>query len=316
MNLRDTALTAYYYGSLPLRWLQSSTGASPVSILFYHRVSDRHANDWTMSCDMFQQQMDHLQQHYQLVTLQQAQQLLNGQATFAKPAVCVTFDDGYADNVDFALPLIIDRQIPCTYFVSQHHVATGEPFAHDVARDCPLPPNTIAELRDMSEAGIEIGSHTRNHVDLGTVTNTNVLYDEVISAGIELGGAIGQRIRYFAFPFGLHRNLHPLAFAMCQAAGYEGVCSAYGGYNFAGDDAFHLQRIHADGCMIRLKNWLSVDPRKLRLVERYEYRGDSSFQAWISRSAALRDHRAGMPFPSASAVHGSTAPLPPTAAQG
>ena len=51
---------------------------------------------------------------------------------------------------------------------------------------------------------------------------------------------------------------------MAKKAGYAGVCSAYGGYNFPGDDPFHLQRIAGDGTMIRLKNWVTLDPRKLR----------------------------------------------------
>ena len=58
---------------------------------------------------------------------------------------------------------------------------------------------------------------------------------------------------------------------LARECGYEGVCSAYGGYNFPGDDAFHLQRIHADDDMIRLKNWVTVDPRKLKKHRRFTY---------------------------------------------
>ena len=79
-------------------------------------------------------------------------------------------------------------------------------------------------------------------------------------------------MRYFAFPFGQHKNLNPNAFALAKESGFEGVCSAYGGYNFAGDDPFHLQRIHVDNDLIRLKNWVTVDARKLAMVKRYEYR--------------------------------------------
>lgn len=290
MNLRDLALATYYYGSLPYRRMRWSAETAPVCVLFYHRVSDRHPNPWTMSNEMFQRQIDYLQEHCELVTLERAQRLVRGEDRCSRPAVSITFDDGYGDNVDFALPLIIDRSIPCTYFVSQQHVTYGEPFPHDTARGCPLPPNTIAELRDMAEAGIEIGGHTRTHADLGTISDEQQLYDEVISAAAELAASVGQPIRYFAFPFGLPANLHPAAFAMAESAGYEGVCSAYGGYNFTGDDAFHLQRIHADPCMLRFKNWLSVDPRKLRMVERYDYRQQPDYLAWNYRSAALKGH--------------------------
>jgi hypothetical protein len=78
-------------------------------------------------------------------------------------------------------------------------------------------------------------------------------------------------VRYFAFPFGQYADLNESVFKTARQAGYEAICSAYGGYNFPGDDPFHLQRIHADDDMIRFKNWLSVDPRKLK-VRRYTLR--------------------------------------------
>ncbi len=67
----------------------------------------------------------------------------------------------------------------------------------------------------------------------------------------------------------------PAAFAAARDAGYECVCSAYGGYNFPGDDPFHLQRIPADTVMLRMKNWLTVDPCKLS-IPRYDYAAQSS----------------------------------------
>src|SRR5206468_851008 len=69
----------------------------------------------------------------------------------------------------------------------------------------------------------------------------------------------------FAFPYGQHENLSAEAIRIAFEARYAGVCSAYGGYNFPGDDSFHLRRFHADCEFIRFKNWLTVDPRKLRM---------------------------------------------------
>ena len=57
---------------------------------------------------------------------------------------------------------------------------------------------------------------------------------------------------------------------MAYEAGYRGVCSAYGGYNFPGDDPFHLKRFHADEQFIRFKNWMTIDPRKLRMHEDFD----------------------------------------------
>jgi peptidoglycan/xylan/chitin deacetylase (PgdA/CDA1 family) len=170
------------------------------------------------------------------------------------------------------LPLLIERQVPVTYFVCTRHVLDSVPFPHDDALGRPLPTNSLEQLRSLASAGIEIGAHTRTHADLGTLHNVDRLYDEVVAARDELQDAVGQRVRYFAFPYGLHANLNPLAFQMAADAGYEAVCSAYGGYNFPGDDDFHLQRIHADPELLRLMNWITMDPRKRRGVPRFDYK--------------------------------------------
>ena len=70
--------------------------------------------------------------------------------------------------------------------------------------------------------------------------------DEIAGSKHELNSAIGRDVRYFAFPYGKHENLSAAAFRIAFEAGFDGVCSAYGGYNFPGDDPFHLRRFHGD----------------------------------------------------------------------
>jgi peptidoglycan/xylan/chitin deacetylase (PgdA/CDA1 family) len=155
--------------------------------------------------------------------------------------------------------------------VTSQHVIEKLPFPHDVAAGQPLTPNSLDQLRSLVAAGVEIGAHTRRHCDLGPMRDPAQLEDEVVGSRDELQAALDCPVSHFAFPYGLHRNLNREAFALARKAGYRGVCSAYGGYNLPGEDPFHLQRIHADGEMIRFKNWLTLDPRKLRQVERFHY---------------------------------------------
>jgi peptidoglycan/xylan/chitin deacetylase (PgdA/CDA1 family) len=266
-------LGAYYRASLPYRrwWMRraAAAGKAPVMVLFYHRVADEPSGPCTISRTEFTQQMDWLADQFDLVSLEEAQRRIRHGST--RPAVSITFDDGYAENCEHALPLLIKRQIPCTYFVCTRHVVRGLPFPHDMARNQPHQPNTIEQLRALASAGVEIGAHTRTHADLGRIHDNKRLRDEVVYAGQELAAAVGCPVRYFAFPFGQHENLNIEAFRMTREAGYEAVCSAYGGFNLPGDDPFHLQRIHGDPEMLRLKNWLTVDPRKLAGVERFRY---------------------------------------------
>ena len=98
---------------------------------------------------------------------------------------------------------------------------------------------------------------------MGQIENPDTLWDEIAVAGSELGRRIGRTIRYFAFPFGQFEQMSLRAMDACRQAGYTGVCSAYGGYNFPGDDPFHLQRFAVDDDLIRLKNRASIDFRHL-----------------------------------------------------
>src|SRR5262245_47867219 len=98
MNLlKQTALSAYYYASVPMRKQaaedRASHGTEPVSILFFHRVADRAPNAWTMSRREFARQIRWLQRNFEIVELSEAQtRIASGRN--CRPTACLTFDDG------------------------------------------------------------------------------------------------------------------------------------------------------------------------------------------------------------------------------
>jgi peptidoglycan/xylan/chitin deacetylase (PgdA/CDA1 family) len=264
---KEAFLNSYYYATLQSRRsaaaLRATNHSEPIQILFYHRVADDYPNSWTMSTRSFERQIRWLRSRFEIVSLSDAQARISSGRNH-RPTACITFDDGYADNRRFAIPLLLNHRIPFTYFVSTNHVLGGESFPHDVAAGHPLPVNTLGHLREMAAAGVEIGAHTRSHANLGANLTCEEMVDEIVGSKRELEAAIGSNVRYFAFPYGKPENLSAAAFRIAFEAGFEGLCSAYGGYNFPGDDPFHLRRFHADCEFIRFRNWLTVDPRKLR----------------------------------------------------
>ena len=241
-------------------------GLTPISVLVFHRIADDRANDWTTPTRTFVRAIRWLKSRFDLISLAEAQRRIRS-GTNPRQAVVVTFDDGYAVNCRVALPLLIEERIPCTYFVCAKPVLEGTPFAHDLTLGKSFQPNSAEQLRALAQAGIEIGAHSRTHPDFGQITDRATLHDELVAARDDLARAIRQPIHYFAFPFGCPQNLSVEAFELAREAGYEGVLSAYGGYNFPGGDPFHLQRRGAEGPLLRLKNWTTFDPwhdRKIR----------------------------------------------------
>lgn len=266
-------LGAYYHASYPLRrgadWLSARAGRAPLVVLLYHRVADDAANPWTIAAAEFARHVDWLQRHYELVSLSEIQRRMTAPRNDA-PAVAVTFDDGYAENCHQALPLLIRRGVPCTYFVCSRAVLEGRPFEHDLRLGLRFEPNTLEQLKALADGGIEIGAHSRTHSDLGALRDDASLRDEIAGSVEELSSALGRPVRYFAYPFGGRRNFSPRGFEIAAETGLKAVCSAYGGYNFAGDDPFHIQRISVDGPLLRVRNWTTVDPYRLLTVRRLE----------------------------------------------
>ena len=262
---KQLLLNIYYHGSRPYRGARrrraESRGDLPIVVLFYHRVADDQQTPWTVPNELFHRQIDWLESYFDMISLEEAQQRIR-EGCNTRPSVAITFDDGYAENCRHAIPLLVKRRIPCTYFTTLWNVQRGHPFEHDRARGYDFPANTPEQLRAMADSGIEIGCHCRHHEDMAKFDHDR-LYDEVVVAGQELGRLIDRPIRYIAFPFGHYMNIRTDALQMAREAGYLGFCSGYGGYNLPGEDPFHLQRMHVDADMIRLKNRASIDPRRL-----------------------------------------------------
>lgn len=96
----------------------------PVIVLLYHRVTALASDPEMLAVtpDNFRKQMQYLKETVPLVKFDEDwSQLL-------KPAVAVTFDDGYADNALEALPILEEVGIPATFFVSTGGIGSGEEF--------------------------------------------------------------------------------------------------------------------------------------------------------------------------------------------
>ncbi len=265
-SFRDSLIKAYRGLTHPLRWWQArhwqSLEQSPIVVLFYHRVADHDVTDWTMTRADFRAQIDWLQQHFELLSMDQVQERLR-QRRNPRPAVAITFDDGYADNMDYALPLLAERRIPCMYYVSTQFILNQNGFPHDQALGLNLEPNSVRDLKRLMHWGIDIGSHTRSHPDLGQLFERRELAYELAGSRRDLMNLLGVPIRHFAFPYGQRVNISTAAIEAARRAGYETVSGAYGGYNWMGQEPWFIQRVHGDPSLSRLQNWVTLDPRWL-----------------------------------------------------
>lgn len=99
----------------------------PVLVLLYHRVADLPSDPQQLAVtpDNFRAQMACLQRHFQVCRFE------DDWSRNRDPMVVVTFDDGYADNLHAAAPILAEFGIPATVFVTTSPIAEGTSFWWD-----------------------------------------------------------------------------------------------------------------------------------------------------------------------------------------
>jgi len=134
-----------------LAGLASPAGArARLSILIYHRVLpvDDEFNHWDVTAAEFELQMRALSGQFSPLPLGEAIERL-GTGSLPARAVCVTFDDGYADNAETALPILRKHRVPATFFIATGYLGGGRMFNDTVTeaiRGIPAPTLDLASL--------------------------------------------------------------------------------------------------------------------------------------------------------------------------
>ena len=224
------------------RWLLQRFFGRKIVVLLYHRVSDDARDNLTVGVEQFDRQMAMVRRHCHVVSIEQ---LLDGSTVRAprKPIVCVTFDDGYLDNYDHAVPILLRHRIPASFFVCTDIIGTNSAFPHDLRRgNPPIPSMTWEQLQKIRDYGFAIGSHTANHVDCAA-TSEEIVKTELEDSLQKLRCELGLQNVMLAYPYGGRNNMTPERLELVKQAGYTACLSAYGGVNRGDLDPFNILRI-------------------------------------------------------------------------
>ncbi|MFN8574387.1 MAG: polysaccharide deacetylase family protein [Gemmatimonadaceae bacterium] len=116
--------------------------------------------------------------------------------------VALTFDDGFANVGDIAVPLLREHSLTATIFAVTEHVGGFNDWGGRSVQGIPtLPLMDWTSLGAVREAGLEVGAHTRRHRDLTTVSGA-ALEDEVAGCVEVIAAKTGVRPASFAYPYG------------------------------------------------------------------------------------------------------------------
>jgi len=166
-------------------------------ILMYHAIHDGDPHPaiapedrpYAISRDAFTRQLDRIE----------AQQRATGQP------VRLTFDDGHVSNHDIALPLLLERGLRATFFITTAFVGVREHFCSG------------AQLRRMAQAGMTIGGHGHTHAFLDDLS-PQAAREEFERCQAALSTLLGQAPSALSFPGGRH---DASSVRLAREAGFE-----------------------------------------------------------------------------------------------
>jgi len=179
-----------------------------------------------------------------------AYQSITSPVEILKKQVFLTFDDGFRDVFEKALPIMRRHEFCGIQFLVSGLLGKTNEW-QEREGDVSEPLMDEAQVRDWLAAGHEIGSHTLSHPHL-TGLAAPAAREEIRASKQQLEDRFGRAIKHFCYPYG---DWNESVRGLVKEAGYETACTTESGVNSGTRDRFALKRFTA---RYRSRNWKSL----------------------------------------------------------
>jgi peptidoglycan/xylan/chitin deacetylase (PgdA/CDA1 family) len=218
-------------------------------VLMYHKVNDIPDNPTTVPVGLFDEQMSHLKElGYTVVGLDAVLDYYATGAPLPPGATLITFDDGYRDVLENAMPILQKHGFPAVLFVPIAYVQDAMPLPHElllVQQGIRNPTIGWEEVAELEAGGVRIESHGIAHKPLAEIELDEAVREITISK-IRLEERLGRAVRSFAYVKGSEAHFQPVHVSLVQQAGYELAFTSVSGANGAATDPLRLRRYNIE----------------------------------------------------------------------
>ncbi|NAS18032.1 polysaccharide deacetylase family protein [Clostridium butyricum] len=199
-----------------------------IPVLYYHSVDENAANEVTITPEKLQEQLDYINDNnYVTITMTELYDHIENNKPIPEKSILITFDDGYMNNYTEAFPMLKELNMTATIFCVGNSL-DGYYYLSEEA------------IKEMSDYGIDIESHTVNHVHLDTMSYDEQLLELKNSKNI-LEKITGKEVLSLAYPFG---DYNDNTIKAAKDAGYKMGFTTKLGLSDRTDDIYKLDRIY------------------------------------------------------------------------
>jgi peptidoglycan/xylan/chitin deacetylase (PgdA/CDA1 family) len=212
----------------------------------YHHISPKPAANfrkYSITPARFASQMRWLAiRGYQTISVGTLLSFRSGEGPCPAQPIVITFDDGFQDTVEHAVPVLLRYGFTATFYVVAGLVG-GRSRWLEAELGLSLPLFDWATARQLHSQGFTVGSHSMTHSRLDAA-EAAALRREVSDSRRLLEDGLGTDVRDLAYPFGLYDQRVVDA---AREAGYRSACSVRIGRSSNEDDPMALHRVPVAG---------------------------------------------------------------------
>jgi peptidoglycan/xylan/chitin deacetylase (PgdA/CDA1 family) len=239
-----TARRALLATTLALVFSIPAVAETPTAtVLCYHIVESPSDPRMEISRDTFRQQLQYLEMTgYNVIPLRHLHEFVTGKrASIPKNAVVITIDDGWRSTYTEAWPELKKRGMPFTVFIYPKIIGQTANAL------------TWKQIREMSDAGVDIQSHSLSHPYL--TKRRHRLTDEAYATWVHkelaesrriLEKETGRKVEFLAYPYG---DYDDRVASHAKLAGYSAALTCDFGPVRRGSDPLRMKRFVIDGKM-------------------------------------------------------------------
>jgi len=213
-------------------------------IAYHHLAKHWPQNSYYVSPEIFDQQMAWLKTNdFQVISFDKFYEAAIGKGTIPQKPVVITFDDGNVDNYTNALPILKKYGLTAIFFIKTNGISQkGKGMTWD-------------KLKEMTEAGMTIGSHSLTHRNMARMDEETLSFELKESKKI-LEKNLDIEVKYFAYPGGSYSER---TIEATKEAGYlAAVTTKHKVYQEIKDEnsLYELPRVHIDDEMPTFMDWI------------------------------------------------------------
>jgi peptidoglycan/xylan/chitin deacetylase (PgdA/CDA1 family) len=218
-------------------------------VLMYHKVNEVDGNTVTVPPSAFDEQMSQLHElGYTVVSLDDVIAHYVDRTSLPPRAVLITFDDGYLDNLENAVPILQRHGYPAVLFAPIGYLGGRRPLPHDehlAERGIVNPTLGWSQLAELEQGGIRVESHGIGHRPLADL-EVDEAAREITLSKLRLEEALGRPIRAFAYVKGSEAHYRPVHLSLLRQAGYDVAFTSISGGNGSHTDPLQLHRYNVE----------------------------------------------------------------------